>query len=83
MNRKKSLHFLNYSSSENARIMITDFGLAKKTSDGPINTACGTPGYVGKDYYFQLSSAFTRTSQPFNLQSNAAGWRLSCLEIPS
>ena len=62
--------------------MITDFGLAKKTSDGPINTACGTPGYVGKDYYFKLSSAFTCTSQPFNLHSTAAAWWLFCLEMP-
>jgi len=37
--------------SEDARIMITDFGLSKlMNEDDPahnLKTACGTPGYVG------------------------------------
>ena len=36
-----------YSPSEDSKIMITDFGLAK-IDDGDLDTACGTPGYVGK-----------------------------------
>jgi calcium/calmodulin-dependent protein kinase I len=27
--------------------MISDFGLSKGTDDGIMDTACGTPGYVG------------------------------------
>jgi calcium/calmodulin-dependent protein kinase I len=27
--------------------MISDFGLSKGTDDGVMDTACGTPGYVG------------------------------------
>lgn len=33
---------------EDAKIMITDFGLSKIEADGIMATACGTPGYVGK-----------------------------------
>ena len=35
--------------SDNAYIMITDFGLSKLTSPDheTLMTACGTPGYVG------------------------------------
>lgn len=28
--------------------MITDFGLSKMEQNGIMSTACGTPGYVGK-----------------------------------
>ncbi|XP_048348077.1 calcium/calmodulin-dependent protein kinase type 1B-like [Sphaerodactylus townsendi] len=33
---------------EDAKIMITDFGLSKIEQDGVMATACGTPGYVGE-----------------------------------
>lgn len=33
---------------EDAKIMITDFGLSKIEADGMMSTACGTPGYVGE-----------------------------------
>lgn len=33
---------------ENAKIMITDFGLSKMEESGIMSTACGTPGYVGE-----------------------------------
>ncbi|KAL7988231.1 hypothetical protein Chor_007150 [Crotalus horridus] len=33
---------------EDAKIMITDFGLSKIEADGIMSTACGTPGYVGE-----------------------------------
>lgn len=29
--------------------MISDFGLSKMVDNGIMSTACGTPGYVGKD----------------------------------
>uniref|UniRef100_A0A8C8SXA4 non-specific serine/threonine protein kinase n=1 Tax=Pelusios castaneus TaxID=367368 RepID=A0A8C8SXA4_9SAUR len=34
---------------EDAKIMITDFGLSKIQSDGVMATACGTPGYVAPE----------------------------------
>ncbi|CAM5123663.1 unnamed protein product [Natator depressus] len=34
---------------EDAKIMITDFGLSKLESDGVMATACGTPGYVAPE----------------------------------
>ncbi|XP_065066940.1 calcium/calmodulin-dependent protein kinase type 1D-like isoform X1 [Rhopilema esculentum] len=49
----KPENLLFHDSSENARIMITDFGLAKNTDEGPINTACGTPGYVAPEVLLQ------------------------------
>jgi len=34
--------------TEDAHIMISDFGLSKLTNDTTLlSTACGTPGYVG------------------------------------
>ncbi|XP_042310618.1 calcium/calmodulin-dependent protein kinase type 1B isoform X1 [Sceloporus undulatus] len=34
---------------EDAKIMITDFGLSKIEADGIMSTACGTPGYVAPE----------------------------------
>ncbi|XP_067408476.1 calcium/calmodulin-dependent protein kinase type 1B isoform X2 [Emydura macquarii macquarii] len=34
---------------EDAKIMVTDFGLSKMQSDGVMATACGTPGYVAPE----------------------------------
>lgn len=38
---------------ENSKIMITDFGLSKMEQSGVKFTACGTPGYVGKQAWGQ------------------------------
>ena len=32
--------------------MISDFGLSKGVDDGVMDTACGTPGYVGKFVFY-------------------------------
>ncbi|KAF2975289.1 hypothetical protein EK904_013539 [Melospiza melodia maxima] len=39
---------------ENSKIMITDFGLSKMEQNGIMSTACGTPGYVAKDFIRHL-----------------------------
>lgn len=36
-----------YSTDEDSKIMISDFGLSKIEDSGVMATACGTPGYVG------------------------------------
>lgn len=41
-------NLLFYSPEENAKIMISDFGLSKTVENGVMSTACGTPGYVGE-----------------------------------
>ena len=41
-------NLLFYSPSDEAKIMISDFGLSKIEGSGTMATACGTPGYVGK-----------------------------------
>jgi len=41
-------NLLYYSSDEDSKIMISDFGLSKMEDGGIMATACGTPGYVGK-----------------------------------
>ena len=41
------LCLLHCSGDEDARLMISDFGLSKGVDDGIMDTACGTPGYVG------------------------------------
>ena len=50
---RNKVHFHNmalffFSSSDDSKIMITDFGLAKDDDNEVQQTACGTPGYVGK-----------------------------------
>ncbi|CAM2109948.1 unnamed protein product [Caretta caretta] len=45
----KPENLLYASPFEDAKIMITDFGLSKLESDGVMATACGTPGYVAPE----------------------------------
>ncbi|XP_050783244.1 calcium/calmodulin-dependent protein kinase type 1B isoform X2 [Gopherus flavomarginatus] len=45
----KPENLLYASPFEDAKIMITDFGLSKVESDGVMATACGTPGYVAPE----------------------------------
>lgn len=48
----KPENLLYYSPAEDSKIMISDFGLSKMTSDGQMDqlgTACGTPGYVAPE----------------------------------
>lgn len=42
-------NLLYYSPDEDSKIMISDFGLSKMEDSGIMATACGTPGYVGKN----------------------------------
>lgn len=44
----KPENLLYYSSDEDSKIMISDFGLSKMEDSGIMATACGTPGYVGE-----------------------------------
>ncbi|KAG9477821.1 hypothetical protein GDO78_013023 [Eleutherodactylus coqui] len=39
---------------EESKIMISDFGLSKIEDGGMMATACGTPGYVGRDSTFPV-----------------------------
>lgn len=48
----KPENLLYYSPEENAKIMITDFGLSKLSDHGVMSTRCGTPGYVGTNALF-------------------------------
>jgi len=41
-------NLLYYSTADDSKIMISDFGLSKTEESGAMATACGTPGYVGK-----------------------------------
>lgn len=41
-------NLLYHSMDENAKIMVSDFGLSKTLEHGVMSTACGTPGYVGE-----------------------------------
>lgn len=44
-------NLLYYSMDEDSKIMISDFGLSKIEGAGSVmSTACGTPGYVGKNH---------------------------------
>uniref|UniRef100_A0A672LBD0 Calcium/calmodulin-dependent protein kinase type 1D-like n=1 Tax=Sinocyclocheilus grahami TaxID=75366 RepID=A0A672LBD0_SINGR len=49
----KPENLLYYSSEENAKIMISDFGLSKMADHGVMSTACGTPGYVAPEVLAQ------------------------------
>ncbi|XP_013854962.1 calcium/calmodulin-dependent protein kinase type 1-like, partial [Austrofundulus limnaeus] len=42
----KPENLLYYNMEENAKIMVSDFGLSKTLEHGVMSTACGTPGYV-------------------------------------
>ncbi|KTG00189.1 hypothetical protein cypCar_00027184 [Cyprinus carpio] len=49
----KPENLLYYSPDENAKIMISDFGLSKMEDNGIMSTACGTPGYVAPEVLAQ------------------------------
>lgn len=49
----KPENLLYYSSSEDSKIMISDFGLSKMEDSGFMATACGTPGYVAPEVLAQ------------------------------
>jgi serine/threonine protein kinase len=46
-------NLLYYSSDEDSKIMISDFGLSKMEDSGIMATACGTPGYVAPEVLAQ------------------------------
>ncbi|CAM9347117.1 unnamed protein product [Bubo scandiacus] len=51
----KPENLLYYSLDEDSKIMISDFGLSKIEGCGSVmSTACGTPGYVAKDFIQHL-----------------------------
>ncbi len=45
-------NLLYYSPDDDSKIMISDFGLSKMEESGIMATACGTPGYVGKFFFY-------------------------------
>uniref|UniRef100_A0A3Q3T322 Calcium/calmodulin-dependent protein kinase IGa n=1 Tax=Mastacembelus armatus TaxID=205130 RepID=A0A3Q3T322_9TELE len=45
----KPENLLYYNTDENAKIMVSDFGLSKTLEHGVMSTACGTPGYVAPE----------------------------------
>uniref|UniRef100_A0A3Q3B790 Calcium/calmodulin-dependent protein kinase IGa n=1 Tax=Kryptolebias marmoratus TaxID=37003 RepID=A0A3Q3B790_KRYMA len=45
----KPENLLYYNMDENAKIMVSDFGLSKTLEHGVMSTACGTPGYVAPE----------------------------------
>eukprot|EP00794_Sanderia_malayensis_P006097 gene6097-6801_t len=49
----KPENLLYHDPTEHSKIMIADFGLAKRTSDGPMTNACGTPGYIAPEVLVQ------------------------------
>ncbi|XP_058488171.1 calcium/calmodulin-dependent protein kinase type 1D-like [Solea solea] len=49
----KPENLLYYNSDENAKIMVSDFGLSKTLEHGVMSTACGTPGYVAPEVLAQ------------------------------
>ncbi|KAG8589227.1 hypothetical protein GDO81_006311 [Engystomops pustulosus] len=49
----KPENLLYLTPDENAKIMITDFGLSKMEESGIMSTACGTPGYVAPEVLAQ------------------------------
>ncbi|XP_059397201.1 calcium/calmodulin-dependent protein kinase type 1D-like isoform X2 [Carassius carassius] len=49
----KPENLLYYSTDENSKIMISDFGLSKMEDNGIMSTACGTPGYVAPEVLAQ------------------------------
>lgn len=55
-------NILYYSQDENSKIMISDFGLSKMVDNDIMSTACGTPGYVGKETRLSSESLTLRGS---------------------
>ncbi|TKS76623.1 Calcium/calmodulin-dependent protein kinase type 1G [Collichthys lucidus] len=49
----KPENILYYSSDENSKVMISDFGLSKMVDNDIMSTACGTPGYVAPEVLAQ------------------------------
>ncbi|XP_056293031.1 calcium/calmodulin-dependent protein kinase IGa [Pseudoliparis swirei] len=49
----KPENLLYYNTEENAKIMVSDFGLSKTIEHGVMSTACGTPGYVAPEVLAQ------------------------------
>ncbi|KAM6927802.1 calcium/calmodulin-dependent protein kinase IGa [Xenentodon cancila] len=49
----KPENLLYYNADENAKIMVSDFGLSKTLEHGVMSTACGTPGYVAPEVLAQ------------------------------
>uniref|UniRef100_A0A1B0B9E4 Protein kinase domain-containing protein n=1 Tax=Glossina palpalis gambiensis TaxID=67801 RepID=A0A1B0B9E4_9MUSC len=49
----KPENLLFYSPDDDAKIMISDFGLSKTEDSGTMATACGTPGYVAPEVLAQ------------------------------
>ncbi|XP_033483501.1 calcium/calmodulin-dependent protein kinase type 1D-like [Epinephelus lanceolatus] len=49
----KPENLLYYNTDENAKIMVSDFGLSKTVEHGVMSTACGTPGYVAPEVLAQ------------------------------
>lgn len=49
----KPENLLFYSSDEDSKIMVSDFGLSKMEDSGIMATACGTPGYVAPEVLAQ------------------------------
>ncbi|XP_018496076.2 calcium/calmodulin-dependent protein kinase type 1 [Galendromus occidentalis] len=49
----KPENLLYYSTEEESKIMISDFGLSKMEDSGVMATACGTPGYVAPEVLAQ------------------------------
>lgn len=46
-------NLLYYSTDDDSKIMISDFGLSKIEDSGIMSTACGTPGYVAPEVLAQ------------------------------
>jgi len=51
----KPENLLYYSTDEDSKIMISDFGLSKMTDSGIMRTACGSPGYIAPEILEQKS----------------------------
>ncbi|XP_078105449.1 calcium/calmodulin-dependent protein kinase IGa [Sander vitreus] len=49
----KPENLLYYNTDENAKIMVSDFGLSKTVEHGTMSTACGTPRYVAPEVLAQ------------------------------
>ncbi|XP_068172135.1 calcium/calmodulin-dependent protein kinase type 1D-like [Antennarius striatus] len=49
----KPENLLYFSTDENSKIMVSDFGLSKTLEHGVMSTACGTPGYVAPEVLAQ------------------------------
>uniref|UniRef100_A0A3P9LTU5 Calcium/calmodulin-dependent protein kinase IGa n=1 Tax=Oryzias latipes TaxID=8090 RepID=A0A3P9LTU5_ORYLA len=49
----KPENLLFFNTDENAKIMVSDFGLSKTPEHGVMSTACGTPGYVAPEVLAQ------------------------------